>query len=91
MNRHTLLENPVNPSTCTRPIELYVFIDPLCGDCWSLQPLLRKLQVEYERYFTLRIVIAHFITYDEFTMYAQMIDDEMACEKTHPAFPINCS
>ena len=29
----------------------------LCGDCWSIQPLLRKLQVEYERYFTLRIVL----------------------------------
>ena len=57
MNRQTLMENPVIPSTCKRPIELYVFIDPLCGDCWSLQPLLRKLQVEYDRYFTLRIAL----------------------------------
>ena len=57
MNRQTLMENPISPSTCTRPIELYVFIDPLCEDCWSLQPILRKLQVEYERYFTLRIAL----------------------------------
>ena len=26
-------------------------------DCWEMQPILRKLQVEYERYFTLRIAL----------------------------------
>lgn len=86
MNRRTLLENPVNPATCIRPVELYVFIDPLCGDCWSLQPLLRKLQVEYDRYFTLRIVLRTSLP----KMNLQCIEknkDELACEKVHPSFP----
>ena len=71
MNLTSLMENSINPSVVTRPIELYVFIDPLCDDCWSLQPILRKLQIDYERYFTLRIYFAHFTSYYEFTMYAK--------------------
>jgi predicted DsbA family dithiol-disulfide isomerase len=86
VNRRTLLETPINPSLCTRPVELYVYIDPLCGECWSLQPLLRKLQVEYDRYFTLRIALRTSLP----KMHLQCIqqkDDEFACEKTHPSFP----
>ncbi len=86
MNRQTMIENPISPSICTRPIELYVFIDPLCEDCWPLQPLLRKLQVEYDRYFTLRIVLRTSIP----AMNLQCTrknEDELACNKIHPAFP----
>lgn len=86
MNKRTLLENPISPSTFTRPIELYVFIDPLCGECWTIQPLLRKLQVEYERYFTLRIALRSSLP----TMNPKCIrnvEDSLACEKTHPTFP----
>ncbi|MER2088551.1 DsbA family protein [Sporosarcina sp. JAI121] len=86
MNRRTLLENPVSPSSCTRPVELYVYIDPLCGDCWSLQPLLRKLQVEYDRYFTLRIALRTSLPKLNFQCSQKNID-ELACEKTHPAYP----
>ena len=53
----TLMEYSISPTPVTRPIELYVFIDPLCHDCWTIQPILRKLQVDYERYFTLLIVL----------------------------------
>lgn len=86
MNRQTLLEKPVNPSTCIRPIELYVFIDPLCGDCSSLPPLLRKLQVEYDRYFTLRIALRTSLPKMNLQCM-QKSEDELACEKTHPSFP----
>lgn len=86
MNRRTLLETPISPAICTRPIELYVFIDPLCQDCWSLQPLLRKLQVEYDRYFTLRIALRTSLPAMNLQC-TRKIEDAEACDKTHPAFP----
>lgn len=36
-----------------KPLEIYVFIDPLCPECWSLEPYLKKLSVEYGRFFTI--------------------------------------
>lgn len=86
MNRYTLMESSISPSVTTRPIELYVFIDPLCDDCWSLQPLLRKMQVEYERYFTLRIALRTSLP----TMNGQCtrsVELTEKCDKTHAAFP----
>ncbi|WP_319004420.1 ClpXP adapter SpxH family protein [Halobacillus litoralis] len=41
-----------------RPIEIYVFIDPLCPECWSLEPFLKKLTIEYGRFFTIRPIIS---------------------------------
>lgn len=41
-----------------KPIELYVFIDPLCSDCWKIEPYLKKLQLEYGHFFTLRPIIS---------------------------------
>ncbi|WP_409294728.1 ClpXP adapter SpxH family protein [Peribacillus sp. SCS-26] len=40
-----------------KPIEIYIFIDPLCADCWSLEPSLKKLQVEFGRYISFRHVL----------------------------------
>nr|WP_225942249.1 DsbA family protein [Sporosarcina limicola] len=80
------MESPIGPSPYARPIELYVFIDPLSEDCWSLQPLLRKLQVEYEQYFKLRIALRTPLP----TMNLKCIpnnEDAKACDKTHSTFP----
>jgi predicted DsbA family dithiol-disulfide isomerase len=44
-------------SSSKKPVEIYVFIDPLCKDCWSLEPLLKKLTIEYGQYFTLRPIL----------------------------------
>ncbi|SFE07732.1 Predicted dithiol-disulfide isomerase, DsbA family [Bacillus sp. OV194] len=44
-------------SSCHKPLELYSVIDPLCPECWALEPILKKLQVEYGQYFTLRHII----------------------------------
>ncbi|WP_281249095.1 ClpXP adapter SpxH family protein [Halobacillus massiliensis] len=41
-----------------KPIEMYVFIDPLCPECWSLEPVIKKLTIEYGRFFTLRPIIS---------------------------------
>jgi len=86
VNRRTVLENPISPSACTRPIELYVFIDPFCEECWTIQPLLRKLQVEYDRYFTLRIALRTSLPTMNLQC-SQKNEDALACEKTHPTFP----
>lgn len=38
-------------------IEIYTFIDPTCPECWALEPILKKLEVEYGPYFTMRCLI----------------------------------
>ncbi|HLR65826.1 ClpXP adapter SpxH family protein [Virgibacillus alimentarius] len=40
-----------------KPIEIYVFVDPLCPECWSIEPYLKKLSIEYGRFFTIRPII----------------------------------
>lgn len=57
MNYLTVIDDTLHYSASAKPIELYVFLDPYCKDCWSLQPLLRKMQIEYDHYFTLRIAL----------------------------------
>lgn len=46
-----------------KPIEIYVFVDPLCPECWSLEPYLKKLTVEYGRFFTIRPVISGYLNH----------------------------
>ncbi|WP_177177339.1 ClpXP adapter SpxH family protein [Bacillus sp. MUM 116] len=41
-----------------KPIELYVFIDPICPECWALEPILKKLHIEYGRYFSIKHVLS---------------------------------
>ncbi|WP_088103496.1 ClpXP adapter SpxH family protein [Halalkalibacter urbisdiaboli] len=50
-------EHPFEPKK-QKPLEIYTFIDPLCAECWSFEPLLKKLQVEYGSYFRIRVIIA---------------------------------
>lgn len=53
-------ENYSLPKFIQKPLEVYLFIDPLCPECWSLEPYLKKLSIEYGRFFTIRpIVITH--------------------------------
>lgn len=48
-----------------KPVEVYVFIDPLCPECWSLEPYLKKLSIEYGRFFTIRpITTGHLVSLD---------------------------
>lgn len=41
-----------------KPVEIYMFIDPLCVECWALEPIIKKLQIEYGRYFSLKHVLS---------------------------------
>ncbi|WLV25553.1 ClpXP adapter SpxH family protein [Aciduricibacillus chroicocephali] len=41
-----------------KPVEIFVFIDPLCAECWSLDPILKKLTMQYGRFFTIQPIIS---------------------------------
>ncbi|AYC29020.1 DsbA family protein [Paenisporosarcina cavernae] len=69
----------------TKPVELYAFIDPLCADCFDLQPTLRKLQVKYDQYFTLRIVVSTRLSALNTKVTKGKTDDED--NYAHPALP----
>lgn len=58
MNSVQLMAKPAAPSTCNKPVELYIFIDPLCPEALAMQATLRKLQLEYDQYFTWRYVLS---------------------------------
>lgn len=42
----------------SKPIEMYVFIDPLCPECWNFEAYLRKFSLEYGRFFTVRHIVS---------------------------------
>jgi predicted DsbA family dithiol-disulfide isomerase len=41
-----------------KPLEIYMFVDPLSPECWALEPMIKKLQIEYGRLFTLKHIIS---------------------------------
>lgn len=41
-----------------KPIEIYMFFDPLSAECWALEPILKKLIIEYGKYFKLKHVLS---------------------------------
>lgn len=41
-----------------KPLEIYLFINPFCVDCWSLSPIIKKLQIQYGDYFTIKYVLS---------------------------------
>ncbi|RKQ32632.1 ClpXP adapter SpxH family protein [Oceanobacillus halophilus] len=41
-----------------KPIEMYVFIDPFCPECWYFEPYFKKLSMEYGRFFTIRPIVS---------------------------------
>lgn len=53
-NVHTSHESASSQSSSRKkPIEVYSFIDPLCPECWALEPIIKKLQTEYGKYIKL--------------------------------------
>ncbi|MFB5661410.1 ClpXP adapter SpxH family protein [Alteribacillus sp. HJP-4] len=41
-----------------KKLELYVFTDPLCPECWAFEPTLKKMIIEYGHYFSLKLFLA---------------------------------
>ncbi len=82
-----LLETSSTPYFDTKPLELYVFIDPACSQCWYLQPILRRLQIDYERYFTLRVVLRTSLPSLNMSCNQKRLGENSCETKIHPAFP----
>ncbi|PFK46653.1 hypothetical protein COI93_03790 [Bacillus cereus] len=40
-----------------KSVEAYLFIDPLCMDCWGIEPVVMKLWLEYGKYFSIRHIL----------------------------------
>jgi predicted DsbA family dithiol-disulfide isomerase len=63
VNNIQMLQAPTPEiSTANKPIELYIFVDPLCPEAFNIQAILRKLQLEYNHYFTWRLVLSTELT-----------------------------
>ncbi|WP_349774410.1 ClpXP adapter SpxH family protein [Mesobacillus maritimus] len=45
-----------------KPLEIYTFVDPLCPECWALEPIVKKLLAEYGHYFLLRHILSGKLT-----------------------------
>lgn len=45
-----------------KPIEIFMFIDPVNSDCWALEPAIKKLKILYGRFFSLRPIVMVSIT-----------------------------
>lgn len=58
MTSTQLLSHPVIPEMTIKPVELYIFIDPLCSQAYNLMTNIRKLQLQYGHYFTSRFVLS---------------------------------
>nr|WP_276323785.1 ClpXP adapter SpxH family protein [Planococcus halocryophilus] len=65
-------------------MELYVFVDPLNPECWELQGVIRKLQIEYGHYFSMRIVLSTQLFNLNKNILSANIDTE---NLTHPVLP----
>ncbi|WP_010286753.1 DsbA family protein [Kurthia massiliensis] len=52
----------VTTTSLNKPIELYVFVDLLHPGSWQLQSTIRRLQVRYGHYFTLRFILSTELT-----------------------------
>lgn len=58
MNNIQLLSQPAPPSLNVKPVELYIFIDPLNPRAYDMMSLIRKLHLQYGHYFTSRYVLS---------------------------------
>lgn len=86
MNRLQLMaqnENLSNP--LIKPIELYVFIDPLCKKAFSMQSILRRLQLQYDHYFSYRIVLSTDLA--TLNKHPKLCSSQQVCELSHPVLP----
>ena len=51
-----------------KPVIIYYFVNPFCTRCWSIEPYIRKLVIEYGQFLTVRPIISHLYYYDKTTM-----------------------
>lgn len=82
------MSEPVASTKATKPIELYIFIDPLCPNAFQLQSMLKKLQLEYDHYFTWRYILStELSTLNCVTRRIKGCLSGAEVDITHPALP----
>lgn len=57
-NQHHLPDDLYHHCPVQKPVEIYLFLDPFSETCWALQFYLKKLMLEYGRFFTIRAIIS---------------------------------
>ncbi|ALS78079.1 MULTISPECIES: ClpXP adapter SpxH family protein [Planococcus] len=84
MSNLDLVEEIHEPVSSFKPMELYVFVDPLNPECWEMQGVIRKLQIEYGHYFSMRIVLStQLLNLNKTILSANIETDNL----THPVLP----
>lgn len=73
-----------------KSIEIYIFIDPLCPECWALEPTLKKLQIEYGRYFSIKHVLSGRLAMLNLTKKQQYENFAELWEKTASRTGMSC-
>lgn len=85
---------PLTPHHChgneKKPIEIYMFIDPLCPECWALEPIIKKLQIEYGRYFSIKHVLSGRLAMLNLSKKQQYEDIAELWEKTATRTGMSC-
>lgn len=61
MNQPSSERNVNYPPTdyINKPIIIYYFIDPFCETCWDIEPILKKITMEYGAFCSIRPVVGH--------------------------------
>ena len=79
-------ENYANP--LIKPVELYIFIDPLCKQGFILQKIIRRLQLQYDHYFTYRFVLSTDLTsLNCYSNHLKDCNDHFPLDISHPVLP----
>ncbi len=73
-----------------KPLEIYFFIDPLCPECWALEPIVKKLQIEYGQFFTLKHVLSGRLTTLNTRRKQQFEDMARVWERTASRSGMSC-
>lgn len=74
-----------------KPLEIYMFVDPLCPECWALEPIIKKLQIEYGRLFTLKYIISGRLATLNITKRKRPDKIAQAWEKTASRTGMSCN
>lgn len=59
----------VGIATKSKQIQVLYFTDPICSTCWIIQPLLRKLKLEYDNYLNIEYCMGGLLpSWEEYNM-----------------------
>ncbi|WP_044748669.1 ClpXP adapter SpxH family protein [Bacillus alveayuensis] len=73
-----------------KPLEIYLFIDPLCPECWALEPIIKKLFIEYGHYFTLKYVLSGKLATLNITKKQKLEHTSQVWERTSSRSKMSC-